>query len=234
MKRAAAPVLAACLTLWAVAAMAFELTQPLPPCVDRAEALPAPVAARPIGLPPVLDGRCRWVLPEVNAVGAAAAWWCERENKPPLLIPYAVEWAAVTPEMRDDFVALMWPGDRAARMQAMQAKYGTKHFLDMCNVWGPMRERINAARPADPVPATWVVAPVSTGQRPSYLLTGEALTRESGKFLPTMTAGKPTACTCDGPGNTATLNGLKYCAAQGYQTAAGAARLVYCVAAPKP
>ncbi len=229
MKRAAASVLAACLTLGAAAAMAFEITQPLPPCVDRGAPLPAPVAVRPIGLPPVLDGRCHWVLPEVNAVGAAAAWWCERENKPPLLIPYAVEWAAVTPEMRDDFVALMWPGDRAARMQAMQTKYGTKHFLDMCNVWGPMRERINAARPADPVPVTWTVLPVSTGVRPSYLLAPSGVpVRETGQFVPTITAGKPTPCDCDGPGNSAMLGAQKVCAVRALKTSTGAARLAAC------
>ena len=189
--------------LWASGAIAYEITQPLPPCENRAP-LAAPVAARPIGLPPILDGQCKWVLPEVNTVGAAAAWWCERPDKPPLLIPYAVEWASVTPEMRDDFVALMWPGDRAARMQAMQAKYGTKHFLDMCNVWGPMRERINAARPPDPVPSAWRVAPFGTQRtRPAYKLAGVTLGAASGR------ADVGAACAC--PSTPLVINRATHC-----------------------
>lgn len=92
----------------------------------------------------------------------------------------------------------------------------------LANVWRP-------PVPVVPPPATWMVAAVSTGQRPTYTLQGTTPVRESGKFVPTLTAGKPTSCTCDGAGNSAMLGTVKLCAVNGYKTAAGAARLTTCI-----
>ena len=128
-----------------------QLTAPLPVCVEvdvlkPPRAVPLPV--KPIGLPVQLKGSCTTVL-EANTEGAAAAFWCKQTApKPSILYLYAVEWSAITPAMVTDYATLGLPGDNRARIQSMQVKYQTKNVLDMCNVWGPARDRINAARPA--------------------------------------------------------------------------------------
>lgn len=144
----AAFVLLAIAAAWS--APRAQMTSPLPECVTATQppaprALPTP--AKPIGLPEQFGGSCTTVL-EVNRIGGAAAFWCkQRAVKPPLLYLYAVEWNAVTPALLADFSHLGTPGDNRQRIADMQAKYQTRHVLDMCDVWGPARERINAARP---------------------------------------------------------------------------------------
>lgn len=127
-----------------------QVAAQLPECKasDQPEAPRAlPTPAKPIGLPEQFGGSCTTVL-EVNRIGGAAAFWCkQRAVKPPLLYLYAVEWNAVTPALLADFSHLGTPGDNRQRIADMQAKYQTRHVLDMCDVWGPARERINAARP---------------------------------------------------------------------------------------
>lgn len=117
---------------------------------------------------------CRTLI-EANAIGGAAAMVCPQTGKPPLVYLYAVRWSVVTPEMVADFTALGLPGDSKERIRAMQAKYQTMNAWDMCDVWGPMRERVNAVYVAltPPVlpPPIWVVAKYSIqATRPTYYI----------------------------------------------------------------
>jgi len=163
--------IAALIALFTIAANA-QILIPLQPCITDRPDLPLPTPAKPVGLPQQMQGDCTSVI-EANGVGAAAAFWCKRPApQPPKLYLYAVRWDAITPAMLTDYAALGLPGDNAERIRAMQAKYQTKSAWDMCEVWEPMRERINAAMPAsEPLPV-WKVAPNGTyPDRPSYAVT---------------------------------------------------------------
>lgn len=181
-----------------------QIPWPQPPCVlsPPRHALPDPVP-RPIGTPQQLQGSCTAVY-EANTFGGAVAYWCkQRAPKPPLLYMYAVRWSAVTAEMLTDFAKLGLPGgDNRDRIRDMQAKYQTMHVLDLCEVWGPMRLRIDAARPGGPLlpaldPAdTWIVdGPPFTNvptraYRPVYA--GGAIGAQSDMSVPS-----GSACQCD-------------------------------------
>ena len=84
-------------------------------------------------------------------------------------------------------------------------------------------------RPPDPPPppaVSWIVSPVSTGLRPSYLLVDGVSSRETGKFIPTATASKPTPCDCAG------ASSPQLCPVPTYITATGQQRYASCVKAP--
>ena len=180
------------LILWSPFSEAQTLPQPvtfpLLPCLESQTVRPFGAAAAPLGLPAQLGGTCALVV-EVNAVGAAAAFLCPAPpNGTRAGYLYAVRRSAITSDMLLDYAALALPGDTKARMQSMQAKYQTSHILDMCDVWGPARERINAAwaaLPPDPPPvptSTHVVAKNGTNlTRPTYAVTnGRRATSASG------------------------------------------------------
>lgn len=145
-----------------------QVTLPLPACVDRPP-LPLQTPTRAAGLPPPLTETptCGAPMIEANAIGGAAAWFCKPAiGGAPVLHLYAVRWKDLTPAMVADFSQLALPGDNAERIRAMQAKHQTANVFDLCDVWGPMRERINASIP--PVDR-FVVAKNSTyATRPSY------------------------------------------------------------------
>lgn len=143
---------------------AAQVTFPLPPCEARPP-LPVPAASAPAGLPMQWGGSCTAAV-EANTVGAAAALFCPRPVGPAAAYLYAVRWSAVTPAMAADFAMLGLPGgDGRERVRAFQAKYQTANVWDMCDVWGPARERFNAAMPPPKPPAppapSWVTASTS-------------------------------------------------------------------------
>jgi hypothetical protein len=86
----------------------------------------------------------------------------------------------------------------------------------------------HAARPQEPKPPTWLVAPVSTGQRPTYVLLGGVLKREGTQYVPTTSMGRPTSCNCDAP---LIFGAQKQCVVVGFLTADGGRRYTSCVAA---
>ena len=169
-----------------------QIALPLLPCMDIVTPRPVTTALRPAGLPPQYGGTCSLPIIESNATGAAAAYWCATPPPAsPALYLYAVRWSAVTVPMLADFALLGLPGDNAERIRAMRAKYQTENVWDMCDVWEPMRERINAAMPA-PAPARpWTVAKYSLQTtRPAYpVLNGVRGT--------TSTSRAPVGATCD-------------------------------------
>lgn len=167
------PLFAAAAALALLAAAPRALGQagtPLPACVAAAPR-PAPPAVAPACLPAALGGPGALIL-EANATGAAAAWWCAPAGGAVSLQLYAVRWSAITPAMVLDFAVLGLAGDNSARIKAMRERHQTGHALDMCDVWGPIRERINAAMPAPlpaPQAATWTVARFSVQPtRPAF------------------------------------------------------------------
>jgi hypothetical protein len=70
---------------------------------------------------------------------------------------------------------------------------------------------IATKKPADPPAVTYVVAPVSTGVRPTYAINadGKTLTAD-GKFIPVATNGQSTSCDC-GTAKLA-IGAVTYCA----------------------
>lgn len=158
MKRIIAALLAL-LALLSTAAQA-QLAVPLQPCAADRPDLPVPAAVRPAGLPQQLGGQCTLGVFEANANGAAVAYWCAHPAPTPAtLYLYAVRWSAITPAMLADYAQLGLPGDNAERIRAMQARYQTANIADMCDVWGPAIDRINASMPATMALPVWVVAP---------------------------------------------------------------------------
>ena len=210
----AALAIACFLCMLAPPADAQNFTAPLPACADRPPLATLPVPVAPSGIPEPLrlslapaDSTipvCKTVI-EVNAVGGAAAFWCGAAGKAPELSLYAVRWSVVTPDMVTDFMQLGLPGNSRERIRAMQAKYQTTNVWDMCDVWGPARDRINAAMPMPmpmptpppaPLPGAWKVAPFGTvaTTRPAFSVTNGK--RDYGG------AGRATvgaACDCSAP-----------------------------------
>ncbi len=190
--------LAAVLVMLAIPIAArAQAGSPLPVCV-QASPRPAPAPAAPECLPAALGGPGALIL-EANSVGAAAAWWCAPPGGRVALKLYAVRWASMTPGMALDAAALGLPGDNAARIKAMLERHQTGSSLDMCDVWGPIRDRINAAMPA-PVPApptaSWVVARFSLQPtRPAYPVTAGV----RGTAAAAQRAPVGAACDCTSP-----------------------------------
>lgn len=89
------------------------------------------------------------MIVESNDAGAAAAWWCKATSKAkgPTLYLYAVRWESLTTAMLADAALVGLSGAKAAGIQAHLLKYQTSNIRDMCDVWGPARERILAAKP---------------------------------------------------------------------------------------
>lgn len=117
------------------------------PCADASAPRAVPTtAAKPICLPAPQGAGTAPVL-ESNEFGAAAAWWCKRPGKEPLLYLYAVRWDAVTTALVTDLVLGALSSGKTAAIQNTTAKHQTMHVLDMCDVWGPAASRIAAAKP---------------------------------------------------------------------------------------
>lgn len=119
-------------------------------CVVSAEPLFAvpTTAAKPVCLP-APTGAGTAMIVESNDAGAAAAWWCKATSKAkgPTLYLYAVRWESLTTAMLADAALVGLSGAKAAGIQAHLLKYQTSSIRDMCDVWGPARERILAAKP---------------------------------------------------------------------------------------
>jgi hypothetical protein len=131
--------------------------------VPRDPPLAVPPPPRfPPGLPKQLGGKvCTEALVTADAFGGAVGWWCPKvtPEKAQLAI-YAITWSAVTLPMLVDLASLGMPGvDPAARLLSMQTKYQSMHINDMCNVWHPLVDRLNAIYPQPlpipPPPGAW-------------------------------------------------------------------------------
>lgn len=177
-------------------AYAQVMSFPIPACVPRAPLTTLPVPVAPNGLPDRMGGICPGLI-EVNAAGAAAAFACPLAGGSPILYLYAVRWASITPAMLTDFAQLGLPGDNAERIKLLQAHYQDTNVWDMCDVWGPARERINALMPTTPTPPpisaplSWVVAKYSLqSTRPAYRVV-------SGARSTTSTSRAAVGATCD-------------------------------------
>lgn len=117
------------------------------PCTGIAPPRPVPTTSvKPICLPAPQGAGTVPVL-ESNEFGAAAAWWCKRAGKEPLLYLYAVRWDAVTTALVTDLVFGALSTGKTAAIQTVTARHQTSHILDMCDVWGPAASRIAAAKP---------------------------------------------------------------------------------------
>jgi hypothetical protein len=62
---------------------------------------------------------------------------------------YAVRWDAVTSGLVTDLVLGALASAQTTAIQAAHAKHQTRNVRDMCEVWGPARERILAAKPTN-------------------------------------------------------------------------------------
>lgn len=118
-------------------------------CLDLgAPFYPAPTtAAKPVCLPSPAGAGTAPIV-EINESGMAGAWWCKGSSgKAPTLYLYAVRWDALTVEMLADATLVALSTAKTTAIQGHLAKYQTRDIVDMCEVWGPARERILAAKP---------------------------------------------------------------------------------------
>ena len=161
------------LALWVLASSASAQVD-LPPlfengrltkdCSDTPRATPLPVAQKSIPtqaeMPKQLKGNGTVAITEVNVHGVAAGWWL-RDGDTVRLRLYAVTWWYLFshPELIVRLTALVIaPGGDAAQAAAIGAAYEpTLNLRDMCDVWNPMVDRLNAVFPP-PLPALkpWV------------------------------------------------------------------------------
>jgi hypothetical protein len=204
-------------------------------------------APRPIGWPSdfcraegvnalnPLCGTCSTMIAvQTEGVGTAILWQCKGPDGVWLTQGLVRPWLTpmVQPSVADfaakGFFGALWDANTQAATPDSDAKYSA--------AWAKgVQYLANVPRPADPPPpaaVAWIVATVSTGQRPSYVLQGSQVVREGSQFVPVTTQGKPTPCDCDGPGNTVQFGTQKLCAVRGYTTAIGAKRYSVC-AQPK-
>ena len=195
-----------------------QSTLPIPPCEDRAP-LPLPTAVAPAGVPKQIGGTCE-VLVEHNLVGVAAALLCVQAGTPVSLSLYAVRHTSVTPAMVVDFLTLGLPGDNRERIRAIQAKYQDTNVWDMCDVWGPMRERINS-RAVDLTPVvgplpTWVVAKYAfQPTRPTFYIEPSTPPAIPGPVLISATGRATVGTSCDCTKTSIVVSRVQYCAFQG-------------------
>lgn len=122
-------------------------------------------------------------------------------------------------------LAAMWQANAIPPTDAEAAKYAQLVALArpyLAHVWRP---------PEQPASA-WIVSPVSTRLRPSYLVDAGNVTRESGQFIPTGTPAAPTACACDSAGDAVDFGVSKLCRVPNFLTTSGQARYASCVRRP--
>jgi len=111
-----------------------------------------------LGLPKQLGGNCTEAVLTADGVGGAAAYWCAQpEPELARLRLFAVKWDNVTAPMVLDFTSLFLMSEKSARIVEIHKKYQTFHIMDMCDIWHPLVDRLNAIYPA-PLPALneWV------------------------------------------------------------------------------
>jgi hypothetical protein len=206
----------------------------------HAFAQPAP---RPIGWPSdfckaegvnalnPLCGTCSTMIAvQTEGVGTAILWQCKRPDGEWLTQGLIRPWLApmIQPSVADlaskGFFGALWDANTKAPTPESDGKYSA--------AWAKGVQYLAYVKrhedPPPPPPGAWIVSPVSTGQRPTYVLQGAQAVREGVLFAPTMTQGKPTACDCDGPGNSVLLGAQKLCAVRGYITALGSKRYTQC------
>lgn len=232
MKRLAALLLMACAPAWAQTALPVPPREPAP----RPICWPSDFCAGDASdmLNPLCGTGSTAMVVQQEGVGTSIEWACKHPDgiwrtagliRPwlaPLVKP--TKTALLTKGVFGalwDANAVVTSADEAAKYAALEAK--ARPLL--AHAWRPLE-----APP--PLPVAWVVAPVSTGLRPSYLIAPSGVPiRETGQFVPTMTAGKPTPCDCDGAGNSSMLAAQNVCAVRGFKTPAGVQRVAACQAA---
>lgn len=131
-----------------LAQSAFAQTWLASPCVVGPPLYATPnTAAKPACLPAPAGAGTAPIL-ETNDYGMAGAWWCKSSSgKPPTLYLYAVRWESLTTAMLTDATLVALSSAKTTTIQAHLLKYQTADIRDMCDVWGPARERILAAKP---------------------------------------------------------------------------------------
>lgn len=120
-------------------------------------AVPPPMNSTGFGVPKQLGGNCTEAIMTADGVGGAVGWWCAQpEPERARLYLFAVEWDKITMPMVLDFGQLLLMSDKAARITQMHRTYQSLNIRDMCNIWNPLVDRLNAVYPAPlPVLKTW-------------------------------------------------------------------------------
>ena len=163
-------------------------------------------------------------------VGTSIQWQCKGADGKWMVHGLIRPWMTppIRPSMTDVILkgpfAAWWDANAVRTSPEDEAKYAK--LLDDAKLWGSTAVR--PKEPPPPAPVTMIVAPVSTGQRPSYLLVDGRLVREVGAFVPTVTAGQPTACDCDAEAVFVVSATARRCAVRGITSPSGAQRFADC------
>jgi len=106
--------------------------------------------------------------------GGAVGYWCaQSEPEGARLYLFAAEWDKITMPMVLDFSAMILMSDKTTRITDMHKKYQSLNIRDMCDIWNPLVDRLNAIYPA-PLPALkqWVAVGGTVFASNGTVLTG--------------------------------------------------------------
>lgn len=120
--------------------------------------LPPPIETTGLGLPKQLLGNCTEAILTADGKGGAVGYWCAQvDPEKARLRLFAVQWSMVTLPMILDFSSLLILPNKEQRIADMHRKYQSLNIRDMCDIWNPLVDRLNAIYPA-PLPALkqWV------------------------------------------------------------------------------
>jgi len=154
-------------------------------------ALPPPLNSAGLGLPKQLGGVCTEAIVTADGKGGAVGYWCPQvEPEKARLRLFAVQWDKVTLPMVLDFSQLLLLADKEAKIADIHRKYQSLHIQDMCDIWHPLVDRLNAVYPP-PIP---LPPPVGT-----WKATGGTIFLYANGKLTGVTARKaPVGAACDG------------------------------------
>lgn len=158
-------------------------------------------------------------------LGTYIGWVCKAADGRWMTQEITRPWMARWIQPQGPGLASMWQANAVVASEADATRYAPLIALarpHLANVWRPP---LVAATP-------WIVAPVSTRLRPSYLVTNGAATRETGAFIPTGTVAAPTACACDSAGDAVDFGVSKLCRVPNFLTTSGQARYAACILKP--
>lgn len=158
-------------------------------------------------------------------LGTYIGWTCKASDGKWMTHEITRPWMARWIQPQGEGFAALWDANVVAATETEQAKYATLVALArpyLAYTW----------RPPEKSATPWIVSPVSTKLRPSFIVVDGVTKRESGGFIPTGSVQAPTACACDSAGDQIDFGVSKLCRVPNFLTTSGQARYTSCILKP--